>query len=86
MQRTIELLYDTLGIKRDQLLTAREKREDHIKHLCSQQKAISSLECDIERLEADLKNLHSMNTPSKMMAESNGCALSPDVSELKQRG
>jgi hypothetical protein len=82
MTRTIELIYDTLSNKRLSLAAANEKKEQHIKDLCSQQSAINGLSYDIERLETDLKNLHTMNTPVKMMGSDNGCStLSAGVSE-----
>jgi uncharacterized protein (DUF3084 family) len=82
MYRTIELINDALRTKKEQLFAANQKKEQHIKDLCSQQNAISSLETDIQRLESDLKNLHSINADragTKMQASDNGCALSPNV-------
>ena len=74
MYRTIELIYDALGTKKEQLRNANEKKEEHIKHLCSQQQAISSLEYDIERLESDLKILHEQQKEKSMVGMRGTCS------------
>lgn len=86
MHNTIELLYETIDKEHQELVANTKAREEAIRTVCKLQSIIERSQYKIEQLHIELKNLQSMNGPAKMMAKDNGCALSPDTSELKQRG
>jgi uncharacterized protein with WD repeat len=57
MYNVLSTIDEAIHQKKEFLKTAKEKREAHIRSLCSQQKAIDSLEYNISELERERMQL-----------------------------
>lgn len=89
MYNSINELHDILYKKKEQLAVSKEKREQHIKDLTSQQQAVESLEYYIGELDKELKQLEDLaylqNREYGKTESGSGCVMQSESSksELK---